>query len=148
MVSDKTIHKSYRTHTTLLIKPIREIFIFTICQNYTLALMFKTYLHFQISLFSYLISVHMNCTPTSISSPPPTLIVIFHHSFPINRYIPSFPLSLSLFLNCSFPTHTHFISILDLTFPFHFSNFRTYGFLSRSFSWILSGSSCVHMPGC
>ena len=38
MVSDKIIHKAFRTHTTLWTKPIREFFIFTIYQNYTLAL--------------------------------------------------------------------------------------------------------------
>ena len=40
MVSDKKIHRAFRTHTTLQIKPIREIFIFTMYQNYrpTLAL--------------------------------------------------------------------------------------------------------------
>ena len=38
MVSDKMIHRAFRTRTTLSTKPIREIFIFTIYQNYTLAL--------------------------------------------------------------------------------------------------------------
>ena len=42
MVSDKKIHRAFRTHT-ILTKQIREIFIFTIYQNYTLALiLFKT----------------------------------------------------------------------------------------------------------
>ena len=39
MVSDKTIHTTFRIHKTLLTKPIRDfLFCFTIYQNYTLAL--------------------------------------------------------------------------------------------------------------
>ena len=38
MVSDKTIHKPSRTHTTLIKQnPLENISIFTIYQNYTLA---------------------------------------------------------------------------------------------------------------
>ena len=36
MVSDKTLHRAYRTHKTLQTKPIREIFHFH--QNYTCTL--------------------------------------------------------------------------------------------------------------
>ena len=39
MVSDKTIHKAFKTCTTLYIQnPLDKFFIFTIYQNYTLAL--------------------------------------------------------------------------------------------------------------
>ena len=36
-VSDRKIHRAFRTHTTTHI-PLEIFFIFTICQNYTLAL--------------------------------------------------------------------------------------------------------------
>ena len=39
MVSDKEIHRAFRTHTTLQTKSKKyQFFIFTIYQNYTLAL--------------------------------------------------------------------------------------------------------------
>ena len=40
MVSDKKIHRAFRTRTTELYKqnPLEKFFIFTIYQNYTLAL--------------------------------------------------------------------------------------------------------------
>ena len=38
MVSDKTIHTAFRTRTPLWTKSIRDIFVITIYQNYTLAL--------------------------------------------------------------------------------------------------------------
>ena len=38
MVSDKIIHRAFRTHTTLLTKPIGENFHFHFLPNYTLAL--------------------------------------------------------------------------------------------------------------
>ena len=41
MVSNKKIHRALRTHTTLIEQyPLEKFFIFTIYQNYTLALMF------------------------------------------------------------------------------------------------------------
>ena len=39
--SDKTIHKAFRIHKTLETKLIREIFLFFMYQNYTLALNLK-----------------------------------------------------------------------------------------------------------
>ena len=47
MVSNKKIHRALRTHTTLNEQyPLEKVFIFTIYQNYTLALTFlKVYFH-------------------------------------------------------------------------------------------------------
>ena len=42
MISDKQIHRAFRTHITLdKENPLEKIFNFTIYQNYTLALMFN-----------------------------------------------------------------------------------------------------------
>ena len=44
MVSDKKIHRAFRTHITLLKKTLEKFLIFTIYQNYTLALILCIYM--------------------------------------------------------------------------------------------------------
>ena len=54
MASDKTIHKAFRIHETLFMNkpPLENYFIFTIYQNYTLALIFfHTLMHSFINFF-------------------------------------------------------------------------------------------------
>ena len=48
MVSDKTIHKAFRTHTTLKQNPLEKTLILTMYQNYTLALKYNFYEHHQV----------------------------------------------------------------------------------------------------
>ena len=51
MVSNKNIHRALRTHTTPYEYPLEKFFIFTIYQNYTLALMAFSYLVVNIGLY-------------------------------------------------------------------------------------------------